>query len=283
MSLASTLKFIVQHPMNRQEPFSAVARFVRWQIVSRLRSEVEFEWINGSKLIAKRSMTGATGNIYCGLHEYVDMSFLLHLLRPEDLFVDVGANVGSYTVLASAVCGARSISIEPDPKTAKYLAQNISVNELDRRCSIAVTAVGNDEGTISFTVGKDTVNQVSKNHQEPSQMVALTRLDTVLGEQLPTLVKMDVEGFEMEALSGAKTMLSRPELMGIVIENTDPNVVSILHSYGFFRHWYHPIQRQLSTCELEVGSSNGIFVRDISSANARLRNSERRTYRGQVV
>lgn len=283
MSLVSTLKFIVQHPMNRQKPSSAVARFAWWQIVSRLRSEVEFEWINGSKLIAKRSMTGATGNIYCGLHEYVDMSFLLHLLRPEDLFVDVGANIGSYTVLASAVCGARSISIEPDPKTANYLAQNISVNELDRHCRIAVTAVGNDEGTISFTVGKDTVNHVNKNHQEPSQVVTLTRLDTLLNGELPTLVKMDVEGFEMEALSGAKAMLSRQELMAIIIENTDPNVVFILNSYGFLRGWYDPIERQLSTRELEFESSNGIFVRDISSLNAQLKKSERRTYRGQVV
>ena len=283
MTLASTLRFIMQHPMNRQEPFSAVARFAWWQIVSRIRSEVEFEWINGSKLITKRGMTGATGNIYCGLHEYVDMSFLLHLLRPEDLFVDVGANVGSYTILASAVCGARSISIEPDPQTAKYLSQNISANELDRRCRVAVSAVGNDEGFISFTVGKDTTNQVSKSHYEPSQMVPLTRLDTVLRGQSPTLVKMDVEGFEMEALSGAKTMLSRPGLKGIIIENMDPNVVSVLNFYGFFRHWYDPIERQLSTCKLEFESNNGIFVRDISSANARLTNSKRRIYRGQVV
>ena len=60
-------------------------------------------------------MTGATGNIYTGLHEFEDMMFLLHLLRPGDIFVDAGANIGSYTVLASAVVGAKSISFEPVP------------------------------------------------------------------------------------------------------------------------------------------------------------------------
>jgi hypothetical protein len=43
--------------------------------------------------------------IYCGLHEFTDMAFSLHFLSPEDLFVDVGADIGSYTVLASACAG----------------------------------------------------------------------------------------------------------------------------------------------------------------------------------
>jgi hypothetical protein len=40
-------------------------------------------------------MTGATQNLYCELHEYNDMAFLLHFLREEDSFADVGANIGS--------------------------------------------------------------------------------------------------------------------------------------------------------------------------------------------
>jgi hypothetical protein len=56
-----------------------------------------------------------TGNLYAGLHEFSEMGFLLHLLRQNDLFVDVGANLGSYTVLASAVCQARNIAFEPVP------------------------------------------------------------------------------------------------------------------------------------------------------------------------
>jgi hypothetical protein len=50
---------------------------------------------------ATSGMTGATGNLYVGLHEFEEMAFLLHFLRPGDLFADVGANVGSYTILAA--------------------------------------------------------------------------------------------------------------------------------------------------------------------------------------
>jgi len=42
-----------------------------------------------------------------------DMGFLLHFLRKDDLFLDVGANIGSYTVLAGGAVGAKSISFEP--------------------------------------------------------------------------------------------------------------------------------------------------------------------------
>ena len=73
-------------------------------------------------------MTGATGNIYAGLHEFNDMAFCLHLLRSGDLFVDVGANIGSYTVLASKVAGANSITLEPVPQTFERLKRNVNIN-----------------------------------------------------------------------------------------------------------------------------------------------------------
>ena len=94
-SILATLRFIATHPLSSKKPLAAFWRYGRWQIESRLRSEVEFDWIEGSKLVVRNGMTGATGNIYCGLHEFSDMAFLLHLLRPDDLFVDIGANIGA--------------------------------------------------------------------------------------------------------------------------------------------------------------------------------------------
>ena len=45
--------------------------------------------------MARKGMTGASGNIYFGLHEFEEMGFLLHFLREEDLFIDIGAYIGS--------------------------------------------------------------------------------------------------------------------------------------------------------------------------------------------
>lgn len=107
MSLLTIIKFITHHPLNRGHKLRAIIRFVKWQIGSRLvNGSIVYDWVNGAKFLVKTGETGLTGNIYTGLHEFQDMGFLLHFLRPEDLFVDIGANVGSYTILACAAVGA---------------------------------------------------------------------------------------------------------------------------------------------------------------------------------
>lgn len=101
-----SLRFVWRHPLNAKARLAAVSRVARWQIASRLMAgPIAFPFVNESKLFAVRGMTGATGNYYCGLHELNDMAFVLHLLREDDHFLDVGANIGSYSVLAAAAGG----------------------------------------------------------------------------------------------------------------------------------------------------------------------------------
>src|SRR6266567_1067236 len=111
------IRFVASHPLTQTSKVRALFRVLHWQIWSRFKKQIVFPWIGGTKLVVERGMTGATGNIYVGLHEFIDMIFLLHFLRPGDLFLDIGANVGSYTILASGVCKARTAAFEPDPDT----------------------------------------------------------------------------------------------------------------------------------------------------------------------
>ena len=179
-SVLRTLRFIARHPLSSRRPVSAYLRYARWQIESRLRDEIAFDWVEGSKLIARNSMAGATGNIYCGLHEFIDMVFLLHLLRPDDLFIDAGANIGSYTILASAVCGARSIAIEPDPGTVRALRRNIEINNILDQVTVIEGAVGAAPGTVCFTIGQDTVNRVVAKADKATRTVEVQTLDKIL-------------------------------------------------------------------------------------------------------
>ncbi len=99
--LIDTLSFILRHPIAGRTRVRSLMRYADWQIRSRRMSEVVVPWIGDTRLVARSGMSGATGNIYCGLHEYAEMAFTLHMLRPGDLFCDAGANIGSYSVLAS--------------------------------------------------------------------------------------------------------------------------------------------------------------------------------------
>jgi FkbM family methyltransferase len=205
-------------------------------------------------------MTGATGNIYCGLHEYPDMSFLLHLLRPGDLFADVGANVGSYTVLASAVCRARSVSVEPDPGTMLRLRRNVALNCVDSLVRTEEVAVGAEAGTVGFTVGLDTVNRVSLDMNRPTRTVKLAPLDHLLANEVPLLIKLDVEGFETEVLKGAERTLADPGLAAVLAEDDGAEVGAVLARHGFVRAGYLPLERRLVPPEAARGT-NGLFVR----------------------
>ncbi len=249
--------------MNRGRPISTLARFAKWQVQSRLQEELIFDWIDGAKLAVRRGMTGATGNIYCGLHEYVDMRFVLDTLQAGDLFVDIGANVGSYTVLASKVCGARTIAVEPDPDTAHFLRRNIEVNGIGDQVRVVEAALGASAGTASFTVGRDTMNQVAHPGDANVREVVLNTLDNVLEGQVPRIIKIDVEGFEAEVLTGAAQTLADERLKAIITETLDRDVLQVLGRAGFTKAYYDPEERAVRR-SLTFASPNSLMVRETS-------------------
>src|SRR5437764_10412334 len=82
----STVEWIVNHPLSKGRRAQNIARFLAWQMHSRfIRRPHIFETANGAKMWAISGMTGATGNLYVGLHEFEEMAFLLHFLRAADL------------------------------------------------------------------------------------------------------------------------------------------------------------------------------------------------------
>src|SRR5262245_22540376 len=131
LSTLKTLSFILRHPLNRQAKLRAFSRYLRWQVASRLvDAPIAVPFVDSTRLLVSSGMTGATGNVYCGLHEYRDMSFVLHALTADDLFVDVGANVGTYTILAAGAAGSSVVSLEPHPRAYAHLLANIRFNDL---------------------------------------------------------------------------------------------------------------------------------------------------------
>jgi FkbM family methyltransferase len=277
----NTISFILNHQITSRRPISALWRYLRWQAISRVLAEVEIDWIENSKLIASNGMSGATGNIYCGLHEFVDMAFLLNLLRPEDLFIDIGANIGSYTVLASAVCGARTLAFEPDPITMRSLKRNITANNLAKRVKTIEAALGETTGHVRFTTGLDTINRIAEDSRLKSRMVEMLTLDGVLADDSPTLIKMDVEGYERHVVAGALRTLSRPSLLAVITETEDEHVRSALRAAGFQKVRYDPFGRRLSPSkEGNIDSKNSLFVRDIDECRNRISVSPRREIHG---
>jgi FkbM family methyltransferase len=243
--LVTLHKFFSSHPLTHDSRLRAWMRFSSWQIRSRLREEIIVSWVGGQNLAVKRGMTGATGNIYVGLHEFSDMMFLLHFLRAGDLFLDVGANVGTYTVLAAGVCGATAWAFEPDPGTANHLKRNIEINNLQNAVQVHEMALGPSSGEIPFTVGLDTMNRVAVDQDRNVRMVRQRALDDVVAEHSPRFMKVDVEGYEEPFLKGALAVLAKSSLKAIELESVTPWMEQVLSEHDFERVYYHPFQRRV--------------------------------------
>jgi FkbM family methyltransferase len=263
-------RFFATHPLTRDAPLRAWARFASWQLKSRIQDEVIFPWIGGQRLAVRHGMAGATGNIYVGLHEFADMMLPLHFLREGDLFLDIGANVGSYTVLASGVCRAKTWAFEPDPNTLQHLKRNISVNNLDAIVTVAECALGATRGEVPFTVGLDSMNKVAVANDKNVRMVRQERLDTLIGSFQPIMIKIDVEGYEEDVLRGAEVLLANPCLKVIELETVAPGVEHMLLSNQFERAYYDPFSRRLGREPIDLMSSNSLFVRDRPFVETRL-------------
>ena len=274
-SVFSILQFIWKHPLASKRRSYAMRRFFNWQISQRIFPvPVIYPLLENSVLIVEKGMTGATGNIYTGLMEFDEMSFVLHVLRENDLFADIGANIGVFSVLASVNAGAKTIAIEPVPATYSRLVRNIQANEMSGKICPRQVGVGNEQGEFLFSTNHDTVNHVLSDREikenVPAVKVNVDTIDKIFESECPCLIKMDVEGFEWPALQGAKRTMSDPRLKAIIIEIngsgsnygiSDDDIHSFLLNHGLRPFSYEPFSRSLNSLE-KYGNTNTIYIRD---------------------
>jgi FkbM family methyltransferase len=277
------IRTVWTHPLNvRGGRMAALWRVLRWQIASRLMpGPIGLPFVDGTWLFARRGMTGATGNWYCGLLEASEMAFVLHLLRPGERFVDVGANVGSYTILAAGAAKAEVVAVEPIPSTFESLQRNVALNALDERGAVTCHRLGlsDTQGRLRFTSGFDTVNHVVSDGEEaPSIGVPVTRMDDLLDHQVPSLIKIDVEGHELAVLRGAHRALGDPRLLAVIMETNgsgerygvpDEALHAEMRGHGFAPYGYDPIERSLIAASRSNG--NTVFVRDPVAVGERVK------------
>jgi FkbM family methyltransferase len=296
MNALRTLRFIARHPLNRNEPFKALQRFMAWQLAARLRhGAVAVPFVGDTRLLVSRGMNGATGNVYCGLHEFEDMAFVLHALRADDLFVDVGANIGSYSVLAAGAVGARTIAFEPAPRAFECLLDNLRLNDLGSLVDARNEGVGAQHGHQRFTTHLDTVNHVVTDAEPAgaSVDVPITTLDAAIGASAARMIKVDVEGYETAVIDGGEQTFASPSLMAVLMELNgsgsrygfdERQLHGRMVDFGLQPARYEPMTRQLHPVSYPFpGNGNGLYVRDLGVVQARVASAPRRRVHGTEV
>jgi FkbM family methyltransferase len=161
------------------------------------------------------------------------MSSLFDEVRPDDVFYDIGANVGSVSCLVGQTLSTGTIvAFEPLPVNADALRANLKLN--DAPATALEYALSDENGEVEFRVPVDEVeagssnaiapeNEASKFWEERQERVTVEtrRGDELIdGEDLPipNVVKFDIEGAELKAIRGLKETLSHPECRTVICE-----------------------------------------------------------------
>jgi FkbM family methyltransferase len=215
------------------------------------------------------------------------MGFVLHFLRKNDLFLDVGANIGSYTVLASGAVSAETICFEPVPETFQHLLDNIYLNRLVDRVVPLNVAVGAETGELEMMADRDTVNRVvsGEGYSGAKVKVPVVTLDETLAGRVPKLVKIDVEGFETLVLRGAARTLADTKLEAVLVELNGSGEAygfdeAAIHrsmlGLGFEQCSYNALTRELKTnTDVNWYTGNTLYVRNPKSAQALVSSAQR--------
>lgn len=285
--LRRSMRAILSHPLTQRDKTGALVRYVRFHLAHAFFPDAAvYQWIGGLRFYARPGYAGITGNIYMGLADFEVAGFLLHFLRENDVFCDVGANVGAYTLLASGLRKARTIAVEPIEATFEMLQRNLLLNNIVGLVSARNIAVGANKSRLMFTADLDAMNRVAlgdDKHQGRLVEVEVVPLDDILQRTTPLLLKVDVEGFEPQVLAGATRTLSNPALKAIIIETVGHErrygyASEIVHETlvrnGFSLHDYEPFSRRIERCsspqEEKVRKFNSLYLRDLEFVKKRI-------------
>lgn len=151
------------------------------------------------------------------IHQKTDTRILSYLLNEGDTFIDVGANHGSFSIIASKYVGVSGliIAVEPQPRLVKALRKSLSENGFsDFR--IYETALGDQNGHITFIIPNDTTGSAgvfsahSGTGEHKKIGVPINRFDDLITEEKFTgkiIIKLDIEGSEYAFLLGARKFI----------------------------------------------------------------------------
>jgi FkbM family methyltransferase len=193
-------------------------------------------------------------------------------LRPGDVFADVGANHGWFSLLAAQQLrtnGGRVFAFEPQTKLCTLLRASAELNRLDNLSVIqAAAGEGPSRGVVYVPRPEQTRYGSLFPGGKTVEAVDIVPLDDALSDAMAALVKIDVEGFEIRVLRGMKRLLRSPVLRALIIEVHPAEIsrfgdelselVRILSEHGF----------RLYRIQMGRGDSGAVQLRELESLSA---------------
>ena len=212
--------------------------------IKRLKNE--FVIIDGDKIFLdeKDSLLLSINKIY----EKNETNFVKDSVNKGDIVIDIGANIGYYTLMFAKLVGdtGKIYAFEPDPKNFSILEKNIQVNGYNN-IILEKKAVSNKLGKSTLYMNE---NSAGSSMHKPNNVVNQIYVDLITLDNYfevntitPDFIKIDIEGYELNALKGMESILQSSDKTKIMIEynpltkkefNSDPmDNLTFLSELGF--------------------------------------------------
>lgn len=283
-SLART---IYSHPYNRRKPFFALYRLLRWQLDKKLSSKGRvYTYWGTRKITCYPDSHESMWLVYNYYMDWDEFHFIKRYVREASVVLDVGANIGVYTLWISQYLGneGRLIAFEPDPQNCRRCAENLEQNNLEM-VRLEQTALSNRSGKLELSIGKDMENHLMPDDAATSPSIAVQ--GTTLDEYCRLhdiaridFLKIDVEGAESLVLQGAENALARSMIGVIQLELTNAlkrygidraDLVELLHKHDYSLYTYSCIENQLHAVQEPNETPQNVYaIHDIDEVRSRL-------------
>ncbi|MHC4543150.1 MAG: FkbM family methyltransferase [Planctomycetota bacterium] len=188
---------------------------------------------------------------FLGSHESEETQFIKRIIQPDWVVVDIGAHIGYYTLLAARIIDRKLghvYAFEPNPGTFEILTHHIKINDL-AHVTAHNMALGASVGQIEFFLGPSRNTGMASmfprkigHGKVATQITTLDRFVDTNNLRCIDLIKMDVEGAEVEVLEGARNVLAS-YLPRLVLEvnsvmltrsgHRPQDLVLLLRDYGY--------------------------------------------------
>lgn len=167
-------------------------------------------------------------------YDSVIADYLRSRIRPGQVCVDVGANIGAWVIQFANAVGpnGRVIAFEPNPTARKALTRHIELNNLGSIVQVVPAAVGSSNGSVEFfAAGADGMSRVGEANPLIVDTaipitVSMVTLDQWCSENrvTPNWLFIDVEGFEAHAIAGATELIRSAGLQLEIILEMHPTL-----------------------------------------------------------
>ena len=212
--------------------FLILDRIKAWRRIKATGDPVTIQVQNGQKLKLYPDSV-LSESIYIGRFENAELDFVSRYLKKGDVFFDIGANIGLFSVVAAGKIQStgKVYSFEPVRSTFLRLKENIKLNNLSH-VSLYNLGLSNSDGILEMVTsseGYDAWNSFGKptaGSNFVNEKVEILKIDSWCQQNqisLVNLAKIDVEGWECNVLKGGEKLFSSSNAPDLIVEFTEEN------------------------------------------------------------